>query len=151
MRSFDKNLLTLRSCKNSDKEFIYNTKKITMRAYVEKIWNVWDEDFQKERFNTNFNIDLTQIIHYLGKDVGILIVDENSDSIHVNNIQILPKYQNLGIGSYLLQKIIAKAKHSGKSVTLQVLKSNLKAKKLYERLGFKIIKDADYHFQMKIF
>jgi ribosomal protein S18 acetylase RimI-like enzyme len=49
-----------------------------------------------------------------------------------------------------LHKIIIDAKYSGKSVTLQVLKSNPKAKALYERLGFKVIEDAGYHFKMKI-
>ena len=140
----------MRPCLTSDKDFVYQTKRITMEPYVVKIWGVWDDVFQKGRFNKNFNVDFTQIIQYRGKDIGIFIFEDEPNSIQVDNIQILPEYQNRGIGSHLLNSIISKAKDIRKSVTLQVLKTNPKAKKLYERLGFKMLRETEYHFQMKL-
>ena len=149
MKVFDEELLNLRSCSILDKDFVYQTKKIAMKPYIEKIWGSWDDEFQTERFNKNFNPRFTQIVQYLEKDIGILIVEEELDTFQVDNIQILPEYQNRGIGSFLLIQIIKKARKIGKSVTLQVLKTNPDAKKLYERLGFEEVGGTEFHFQMK--
>ena len=149
MKVFDEELLNLRSCSILDKDFVYQTKKIAMKPYIEKIWGSWDDEFQTERFNKNFNPQFTQIVQYLEKDIGILIVEEELDTFQVDNIQILPEYQNRGIGSFLLIQIIKKARKIGKSVTLQVLKTNPDAKKLYERLGFEEVGGTEFHFQMK--
>jgi ribosomal protein S18 acetylase RimI-like enzyme len=149
MGIFDERLLRVRPCLISDKEFVYETKRIAMSPSVEKIWGKWDEGYQRGRFNKFFNPDLTQIIQYSGQDIGALIVEDEPNSIQVDNIQILPEFQNRGIGSFLLIQIIKKAKKSRKTVTLQVLKSNLDAKKLYERLEFKVIRETEYHYQLK--
>ena len=149
MNMFEEKLLNMRPCLESDKDFVYQTKKITMKKSVVKIWGVWDEVFQKDRFDKNFDSNITQIVQYLKTDIGIFVVEEFSDRFQVDNIQLLPEYQNKGIGSFLLISLIKKAKKIGKSVTLQVLKSNPEALKLYERLGFKNIKETEFHFQMK--
>ena len=149
MKIFDESLLKLRPCLISDKEFVYQTKKITMKPYVKEIWGEWNEEFQRGRFDTNFNVDNTQIVQYSDVDIGVLIIEENTHAIQVDNIQLIPEYQNRGIGSFLLITLIKNAMKVGKSVTLQVLKSNSKAKNLYERLGFNLIKETEFHFQMK--
>ena len=149
MGIFDENLLNLRPCLISDKEFAYQTKKTAMKPSVEKIWGEWNDEFQRRRFDKNFNQDNTQIVQYSGIDIGILIVEDETNSIQVDNIQILPEYQNRGIGSFLLIQIIKKAKKTRKTVTLQVLKTNPDAKKLYERLGFEVIGETEYHYQLR--
>lgn len=141
--------LFLRPCLIEDKDFVYNVKKSTMKSYVEKSWGVWDENFQRRRFNRNFNLDNSQIMQLNGEDIGILIIEENPMVIQIDNIQILPDYQNEGIGSMILTNIIQKAVKKGKTVKLQVLKTNPKAKKLYEHLGFFVEDETEFHFLMR--
>lgn len=62
-----------------------------------------------------------------------LVVDE----IHLNNVAILPRFRGRGIGTALLQHVLAEARRLGaKRATLEVRASNEGALRLYERLGF---------------
>jgi ribosomal-protein-alanine N-acetyltransferase len=59
------------------------------------------------------------------------------DEIHVNNVAVLPRFRGAGIGSALLQHVLAEAKKLGaRRATLEVRASNAAARRLYERLGF---------------
>ena len=141
--------IKLRPCFPMDGEFYYNVKKITLKTYVEQTWGVWDEEYQRERHKMNFSPEYTKIIQFHGTDIGILAIQEESESMEVHNIEILPEYQNKGIGTHLLVNIIQQAAEKRKSITLQVIKSNLKANKLYQRLGFKVESETETHFRMK--
>lgn len=59
------------------------------------------------------------------------------DEIHINNVAILPELRGRGIGTALMQHVVAEARRLGaKRATLEVRASNEGARKLYERLGF---------------
>ena len=55
----------------------------------------------------------------------------------INEISILKKYQNKGIGRKILEEQLKENQKSGIRTILQVFKDN-PAKKLYEQLGFKV-------------
>ena len=62
----------------------------------------------------------------------------------LNKIYILPSQQGKGTGKFIINYIIDEIKTKGaKALQLQVNRDN-KAKNFYERLGFKIIKTADF-------
>ena len=62
----------------------------------------------------------------------------------LNKIYILPSQQGKGTGKFIINYIIDEIKTKGaKALQLQVNRLN-KAKNFYERLGFKIIKTADF-------
>lgn len=66
----------------------------------------------------------------------------------INEISILKKYQNKGIGREILEKQL-KENHQKKIRTiLQVFKEN-PAKSLYEQLGFKIYGETQTHYKME--
>ena len=59
------------------------------------------------------------------------------DEIHINNLAVRPSYRGQGIGTALLQHVLAEAKALGaRRATLEVRASNEGARRLYERLGF---------------
>lgn len=70
-----------------------------------------------------------------GVSIGSLIVDRGPDALTLVNIALLPEYRGTGIGSGLLQELLADAARTFRPLRLSVLKSN-RARKLYERLGF---------------
>ena len=59
------------------------------------------------------------------------------DEVHINNVAIRPTYRGLGMGTALLQHVLAEARRLGaRRATLEVRASNVGARRLYERLGF---------------
>ncbi|MBL4631869.1 MAG: GNAT family N-acetyltransferase [Paraglaciecola sp.] len=55
----------------------------------------------------------------------------------LNDLYVQAEYQNLGIGTQLLNQVKAYAKHTGaKGVFLQTAKTNTGAQKLYQSLGY---------------
>jgi len=64
-----------------------------------------------------------------------LVVDE----IHINNVAVLPQYRGRGMGSAVLRHVLDEARRLGATrATLEVRASNEGARRLYERLGFRV-------------
>jgi ribosomal-protein-alanine N-acetyltransferase len=59
------------------------------------------------------------------------------DEIHINNVAMLPQYRGRGIGTALMDHVLAEARGIGaRRATLEVRASNTLALRLYQRLGF---------------
>lgn len=64
-----------------------------------------------------------------------LVVDE----IHINNLAIRPALRGQGIGTQLIRRVFDEAKRLGaRRATLEVRRSNEAARRLYERVGFRV-------------
>jgi ribosomal protein S18 acetylase RimI-like enzyme len=85
------------------------------------------------------------IVYENGNPVGFASYNEDEPGTwKLNKIYVLPNQQGKGTGKYLLNYIIEKIKEqNGISLLLQVNRYN-KAKDFYERLGFTVIKIADF-------
>ena len=140
-------MIELIQAKFEDFEFLYRLKKTTLKEYISKTWG-WNEKWQEEYFSKNFNPDLLKIIMKAGKKIGCISIIYEEDQIFLSLIEILPDYQNKGIGSKLIKELLGKADKIKKPVFLKVLKANEKAKKLYFRLGFSIKEESETHFKM---
>ncbi|MBI4887191.1 MAG: ribosomal protein S18-alanine N-acetyltransferase [Acidobacteria bacterium] len=61
------------------------------------------------------------------------------DEIHINNIALRPERRGQGIGTSLLRQVFAEGRRLGaRRATLEVRASNEGARRLYERLGFRV-------------
>jgi ribosomal-protein-alanine N-acetyltransferase len=59
------------------------------------------------------------------------------DEIHINNIALRPGFRAQGLGTALLQRVLAEGRGLGaRRATLEVRASNGAARRLYERMGF---------------
>jgi ribosomal-protein-alanine N-acetyltransferase len=59
------------------------------------------------------------------------------DEIHINNVAVLPQLRGHGIGTTLIQHVLAEGRRLGANrATLEVRASNDAALRLYQRLGF---------------
>jgi ribosomal protein S18 acetylase RimI-like enzyme len=73
-----------------------------MREYVERVWG-WDEAEQATFLERRFQPERWQIIQSGGQDIGVLIVEEQTDEIFLASIEILPEWQGRGIGSSVVR------------------------------------------------
>ena len=95
-------------------------------------WGGWvDKEFQR-----GFIVQNIHIIIAGGDRVGFLSVITEDDNIHIDNIQLSSNVQKNGIGTKILKNIINSNIKS--TISLTTFDDN-PAKRLYERLGFKII------------
>ena len=75
-------------------------------------------------------------------------ITENGD-FFINEISLLKEYQGKGIGRNILEKQLEENRKNNIRTILQVFKDN-PAKRLYERLGFKIYGETETHYQMEV-
>ena len=95
-------------------------------------------------------LSLPRLVAELPSDpypAGRLYVDRRPNEIHIIDIALLPNHRNKGIGTVLLESLIAEAKTVGKRVTIYVERNN-PARTLYDRLGFTVTQEHDLYLLM---
>lgn len=129
-------MYNLRLAAKSDYDFLYNLLAATLKRYYIEVFGKWDDDVEREYFDESFKENKYQIISCDGDDIGCLVKTTNPEEIFINEIQILPEYQNKGIGSIIITSIIEESENLDLPIKLEVLKTNEKAIRFYHRLNF---------------
>lgn len=119
-----------------------------MREYVEATWG-WDHEEQVAFFDAHFDPGRCQILQVDGADVGVLKVEERPEEIYLAEIQLVAEWQSKGIGSSVVESLVARGRAEGKPVTLRVLRANPRAAALYARLGFGQSDEIKTHVYMR--
>jgi len=139
--------ISFRSATGNDIDFLYVLHVSSMKEYVHKTWG-WDDAFQESVFRKNYDPAKIKVILYDRKEIGMLSLEERDADIFLRAIEIHPDYQGNGIGTVIINGIIAEGAQKMKPVYLRVLKVN-PAKRLYDRLGFSIIEETPTHYIMR--
>lgn len=138
----------LRKADNNDFILAYDIRKNALGEYVKQTWG-WDEDWQMKYHREDFNTEILSIIEVDGETAGTLEVYFDEHSMIISGIYITGKFQNRGIGTDIILNLHKQAAGKNMGVRLQVLKVNLKAKKLYEKLGYTVYNTTETHYQLK--
>ena len=141
-------MITTRHATSQDKDFLWSLKSAAMREYVEQVHG-WEDTLQLKFFEKSFHPETILIIRENGYDVGMYELQERDDDWFLARIEILPEYQNKGIGTAILSNIINVAKSTGKPLRLQVFKIN-PARRFYTRIGFIETGETENHIHMEL-
>jgi ribosomal protein S18 acetylase RimI-like enzyme len=80
-----------------------------------------------------------------------LLTEPKANQLHLEVLVVQEQYRNQGIGTKLLRSTIAFAEQQRFSqIRLEVVNTNPKAKKLYERMGFRKVKDHKIPYPFNI-
>ena len=148
---------TLRKATAEDEAFLYRLYASTRAGELAATgWNAeQQEHFLKMQFRIQHNTyaaNWPQAEHHIviadEQPVGHIIFNRADKEILTIDLALLPEYRGLGIGSALLKNVLAEGAQSGKPVVLHVLKQNVRAISLYERLGFRVCADVGMYFRM---
>ena len=115
-------IYTLRDADVHDLHFLFGVI-ISVRESKE-IFN-WQTEFEK--FKADPTLPRCQIVQYQNRDVGRLRVVRNGKNIYVGGIQLLPAFQNKGIGSAIFADLIKESKKYRIPLWLYVFLKNDKA------------------------
>jgi ribosomal protein S18 acetylase RimI-like enzyme len=141
-------MYTLRLATDEDFDFLYDLHKVTMQEYVHATWG-WDEVFQLQMFKTGFNDPPLSIVIVDGQDNGVVRIEARADDVYLHTIEIHPRVQRRGIGAAIVRSVIEQAVARGVPSALRVIKANVGARRLYQRLGFVVVAESETHYDMR--
>ena len=143
----DQTSYSFRQATMDDYEFLYTLHVQALRPYVEKLWG-WEETWQREYFERKFDPKNRQIIQIEGQDAGVLVIQLCEGQTYIALIEILPEFHGRGVGTAIIKDLCNQAHKRNDVVTLHVLRSNVPARRLYERLGFEVTREEEYRIKM---
>jgi len=108
-----------------------------MREVIEETWG-WDDAWQRADFDSRLAECVVSIIEVEGRAAGAVWLESGPDAIHIRELQVLPDLQGRGIGTATIRNVIDQGARRGVPVTLSVVPANPRARRLYERLGFRV-------------
>ena len=138
--------LTLTRAQQSDKPFLFELRKLTMFEPLANAGIKMSNSQHMQRVSDFF--EDCYIIQLGKKDIGMIKYKDLSWCYEIIQFQIHPNYQGQGYGKSILNQIKEKAHSETKHISLKVLKGN-PAFSLYEKNGFKLMKEDDQEYQME--
>ncbi len=108
-----------------------------MRGYISELWG-WDDQWQENDFSAHFDPKCITLVHKKRELVGYSHVENRDGQLYIRMIIVHPHHQRRGIGSKLLETVIALGKEQSKRIGLEVFKINDDAKKFHEKHGFNV-------------
>ncbi len=112
-------------------------------AFVEMQFDAQHRYYAEHYPDASFDVVLVD-----GEPAGRLYVARGPEEIRIVDIALLPEYRNRGIGSALIQDIVAEGALRGRPVTIHVERFN-PALGLYERLGFSAVADRGVYLLLE--
>jgi GNAT superfamily N-acetyltransferase len=132
-----------------DLDFFIQVRHTAYRSTIESMFG-WDERQQDEYAKIAFALGGLTSVWRERERVGVVGWEEHQDYLWLKEVFILPTYQNQGIGSEIVTRSIAQARHNSRALRLQTLRANLGAKRLYERHGLRVTGATEIHWHMAI-
>ncbi len=149
--------ITLRPITPQDDEFLYRLYASTREEELAQVG--WTEaqksaflrmqfDAQTKQYTGNYPGAQLQIILCDGAPAGRLYVARWEKEIRIMDIALLPAYRGRGLGTTLLNQVLAEGQARGLPVTIHVERFN-PARRLYTRLGFRQVQDRGVYLLLE--
>jgi ribosomal protein S18 acetylase RimI-like enzyme len=139
--------IKLRVARDADFAFARVVYFETMRWIIERLVG-WDEAREDKNFAQFFKLDEVRIITVDGQNVGWIQEQIVDTSINLGSFYVTPVMQRQGVGTQVLQMLLAHARNRAKAITLAVVKIN-PAVHFYEKHGFRITHEDEQKFYMR--
>jgi ribosomal protein S18 acetylase RimI-like enzyme len=137
----------LRTASDRDLTFARDVYFETMRWIIERLFG-WDPAREDKNFAQFFRLDEVRIITADEQDVGWIQEQVDDTTINLGSFYVMPMMQRRGIGTQVLQMLLARARNQSKAITLAVVKIN-PALRFYEKHGFRITHEDKHKFYLR--
>ena len=139
----------LRQATPDDVPFLLELREITMGEHLRNIGMPTSQEDYLRRIQ--YKYDCAEIITVNNQPIGLYKAEyqPNEALWYLIQIQITPQYQGQGIGYQLIHQLIQQAQKSNLRVGLSVIKTN-PALRLYKRLGFAIVDEKQYEYELEL-
>jgi len=154
----DGGTVELRPVSESDNEFllsVYGSTRADEMAQVEwaegqqEMFLRWQFDMQRREYDTRFPEAAYHVIVIDQEPAGRIWVGADDEQVRLLDIGLLPEFQNRGVGTGLVQRLMTYAANQDKALRHMVFVLNNNAERFYERLGFKQIEEFGAYKHME--
>ena len=151
-------IVELRPVSESDDQFLLSVyastreEELAQAEWAEgqkEMFLRWQFDLQRREYEARFPHAAYHVIVVDERPAGRLWVGSDDEQIRLLDIALLPEFQNRGVGTALLRRLMDQALKSGKILRHMVFVLNNDAHRFYERLGFTIIDDLGAYKHME--
>lgn len=133
-------MIAFRPALTSDISFLLELRRLTMTTHETAAGIVRMPVDVERRALEHF--ESARIIEWSTTAIGMLKLTHEGSEWYLSQIQLLPAWQRRGLGTEIVQGVLADATESGAAVSLSVLKVS-PAVRLYERLGFSVVTTSE--------
>jgi ribosomal protein S18 acetylase RimI-like enzyme len=137
---------TRRQATSQDMGLLFDLNKQAMKEHIVENFGEWIESEQFRIFKETTDVDAHDILMIDEQPIGFINVFHSDRELHINRLCIIPAFQSRGIGTAILNELIA-SNPPMRPIRLQVFPNN-PAARLYRRLGFREIKVTITHLHM---
>ena len=154
----DNGTVELRPVSESDNDFLLSVyastreDELAQAEWVEgqkEMFLRWQFDMQRREYESRFPDADYRVILVDQQPAGRIWIGADDKQIRLLDIALLPEFQNRGVGTALLHKLMSHAENEGKALRHMVFVLNNNAERFYERLGFKKIEDFGAYKHME--
>src|SRR5258706_3199233 len=138
--------LSYQSVSPDDTTWLADVYIASLRDPITTTRGVWNEEVERAQFVKQLLFTDPTIIQARGNRVGFYAIQLRTDALFLHTLCILPEHQNKGYGTAVMRALAERA--SG-PIQLSVLKSNLRARRFYERLGYRWVSATQHHDELK--
>ena len=127
--------VTVREATAADGPFLLSLARDAYREILALQFGGWDESIHGVRFAEKVASLPFRVVEFNGEPVATVSSSIHTDHVRVNELVVLPRCQNRGLGSFLLLQEVERARSIGLPLRLHTFRLS-RALRFYERHGF---------------
>jgi ribosomal protein S18 acetylase RimI-like enzyme len=106
-------------------------------------------EVRRASFDRHFDPSAVSVIRTGGRDAGALRLEERAGALYLAVLEVTPELQGRRLGTAVLRQVLARAAAERRPVVLRVRRTNVRARRLYERLGFRVAAETDAKYELQ--
>jgi GNAT superfamily N-acetyltransferase len=127
--------LAMRVATCADHGWLRDLNRLAYEEVVTRQFGAWDDTEQRASFDSSLEHAAFRIVELGQKPIVAVWSEEREDHVRLHELQVLPEFQNQGIGAEILSVEVARAESLNKPVRLHVLAQS-RARDFYRKNGF---------------
>jgi GNAT superfamily N-acetyltransferase len=127
--------LAVRVATCADHGWLRDLNRLAYEDVVRRQFGVWDDTAQCESFDSSLEHAAFRIVELDQEPIAAVWSEERDDHVWLHELQVLPEFQNQGIGSEILSVEVARAETLNKPVRLHAIMQS-RARDFYRKNGF---------------
>jgi ribosomal protein S18 acetylase RimI-like enzyme len=130
-----------------DEAFIHY--KSALKPIIEDAFG-WIEDFQNKRFHSKYDPRWFYWIEANSQHIGYVCFFETTSELHVSLLIIFEAFRNQSYGRNIMGILQQQAIQKSIKVTLSSFKNNTGAVRFYKNLGYDIVSEDTYFYDLAL-